>query len=74
MPVENIHRDPILDLYSGQAVKIQFTCGDITTGRLEWIDDPKSSYKLNMYVLIRPEGSISFYKSHVKKINGREIR
>lgn len=74
MPIENIHRDPILDSYSGQTVEIQFTYGDIATGRLEWVDSVSMGYLPNRYVLIRPEGSISFYKSHVKKINGRKIR
>lgn len=72
--VENIHRDSLLDSLIGKTVEIHFMWGEVATGRLEWIEKP-CEFKHQKYALIRPMGGgISFYKSHVKRVNGIEVR
>lgn len=74
MMVKNIHRDPLPDRLVGTEVEIQFIWGEVATGRVEWIESASQGLKPQKYALITPWGGISFYKTHVRKINGLEIR
>lgn len=72
--VENIHRDSFLDSLIGETLEIQFTDGNVVTGRLEWVESTSQGFKPHMYALVTAAGGISFYKTHVKRINKRRVR
>ncbi len=63
------HRSQKLDFYLDKQVEIRFKDGATIRGVLKWIDDVKTGYMPNMYLLLRSL-PISFRKSHVKNIRG----
>ncbi len=61
------HRSQKLDFYLDKQVEIQFKDGATFRGVLKWIDDVKTGYIPNRYLLLG-SSSISFRKSFVKSI------
>lgn len=61
------HRSQKLDFYLDKQVEIRFQNDATFRGVLKWIDDVKTGYMPNMYLLLGLS-SISFRKSHVKSI------
>ena len=67
------HRDPELDKFIGQKVKISFKDEHVLVGYLEYIEEFSSKYgfrKPNMYSLSLATGcgAVSFRKSLVRRI------
>lgn len=71
--VTNAHRSSTLDQFLGKTVEVEFKDGESVRGKLVWNDNTDAGLKPNMYALIAPPTSVSFYKTHVKKLNGTKI-